>query len=291
MMSMDEHDIVGRLEELPPAMSHPADRFEQIRDRVRRRRQVQVGGVLVASVTTVAVAVPALWQLLPQDDAAAPAGVSQQDGAGHTVVVEGQDPARSTEDPSVLPGGTETTTYGTPVAATYTGTATVDLGERPDEATGARIELTCLSPGEFAWPDGSSGSCSATDLGEEHPAWGVVDLGPGVEEVTITATDGASWRVTTTYVSTRTTKWGVNAGGDTYGVENENGTPDLIGVTATNGRSGYAYSEDLENAGGPPPTSPEQAYARQSANAGKTFSVPVYESDGETRIGEFTIPG
>lgn len=213
----------------------------------------------------------------------------QQDDATSTVLRR-QDRPGSTQGQDLLPGGTEITTYGAPVTATYTGTATLDLGERPEEATGVDIELTCLSSGELTYPDGASQQCSAADGGEENPGW-VVALGPGVEEVTITATAGASWRATTTYVSTRTTAWGVNAKGDTYGVENQSGTPDLIGVVATNGRTGYAYSEDLENASGPPPTSPEEAYARQSANAGTTFSVPVYESDGRTRIGELTIPG
>lgn len=288
MTSTNERDISARLEELPPAMSHPADRFEQIRERVKRRRRAQVAGAVAASAIALAVGVPALGQLLPGEDAASPAGrgIVQPDDVTSTVVSR-QDRA-STQGPVPRPGGTETTTYGTPRTATYTGTAMIDLGERPDEATGVDIELTCLSSGELTYPDGASQQCSAADVGEENPGW-VVDLGPGVQEVTITATEGASWKVATTYVSTRTIAWGINAKGETFGVENEFGTPDLIGVVATNGRTGYAYSEDLENAGGPPPTSPEEAGARQSANAGKTFTVPVYESDGETRIGEFTI--
>ena len=37
------------------------------------------------------------------------------------------------------------------------------------------------------------------------------------------------------------------------------------------------------------PTSPADAIAQQEATAGKSRSVPVYESDGETVIGEFVI--
>lgn len=61
------------------------------------------------------------------------------------------------------------------------------------------------------------------------------------------------------------TPLGVNAKGETYGVESpENGTPDLIAVVATNGQSGYAYARDLN--GGPMPTSPE--------DTAKNFSIP-----------------
>ncbi len=277
---MNKRNMADRLEALPPPLPDPVDRFEQVRGRVRRRRRAQVGAV-AAGVAALAVAVSAGWQLLPESAAPSPAGPG---------VVQ-KDRVAPTDLGPALPGGVETTTYGTPRIATYTGTATVDLGERPDQATGVRIDFHCLSPGAFTWPDGGELHCSASDVGQEHPPWDVVDLGPEVEEVTFETTRGTPWRVTTTYVSTRTTEWGVNANGDTFGVENENGTPDLTGVTATNGRIGYAYWTEMENAGGPPPTSPEEAGARQSANEGKTFTVPVYKSDGETRIGEFMIGG
>ena len=36
---------------------------------------------------------------------------------------------------------------------------------------------------------------------------------------------------------------------------------------------------------------PEEALAWQEANAGKVHLIPVYESNGETQIGEFQIGG
>lgn len=50
----------------------------------------------------------------------------------------------------------------------------------------------------------------------------------------------------------------MNAKGETYGVENIHGSPDLIRVFATNGTVGYAYVADMNIAWGEP-TSPEHA--------------------------------
>ncbi|MFM6850869.1 MAG: hypothetical protein ACKOVB_17390 [Terrabacter sp.] len=116
------------------------------------------------------------------------------------------------------------------------------------------------------------------------------DLAPGQDTLTITAGEDTSWRITTRYISTRVTAWGVNAKGETYGVMNDQGEPDLQLVVATNGRAGYAYTQDLNNAGGPPPTDPTQAKERSKAlSAG--VPVPVYQSDGDTVIGQFIVGG
>jgi hypothetical protein len=85
-----------------------------------------------------------------------------------------------------------------------------------------------------------------------------------------------------------------NARGQSFGSAAEARTPDeepdLILVVATNGREGYAYRTDLEAAHGPVnPTSPEDALRWQRENAGVVRTVPVYESDGLTRVGAFTI--
>jgi hypothetical protein len=74
------------------------------------------------------------------------------------------------------------------------------------------------------------------------------------------------------------------------GVAKDNGAqPDLIAAYATNGRFGYAYAEQLD---GYRPTSPADALRWQAEHGDESRSVPVYESDGETVIGEFVIqPG
>jgi hypothetical protein len=53
------------------------------------------------------------------------------------------------------------------------------------------------------------------------------------------------------------------------------------------------YAEELNEANGSTAsesfTSPADALAWQETRKGKTYSVPVYESDGTTTIGEFVI--
>lgn len=276
----DTDHLIAQLRDLPPELRDPSDRFEQIGERVRGRRRrhtaLAVGGLAVA----VALAVPVAAQLIPETAQVVPGGASATDA----------------EALEVSPGQTRVTHLSGPVTMTGSGTLTVQLGEKPAGATGVGMVLDCLSAGDFVYPDGAGMICDETDAGteitdpEEFMARAyVISLPKGSEEIEITAAEDASWRLTWAYVSTEVTEWGVNANGDTFGVENENGTPDLIAVIATNGRSGYAFADDLEAAGGPPPTSPEDALVQQQERLGMTFSVPVYESDGETVIGEFVI--
>jgi hypothetical protein len=109
----------------------------------------------------------------------------------------------------------------------------------------------------------------------------------------ITTSPEARWKLTAQYVDTKITDWAVNSNGDTYGAENENGSPDLVAVIATNGTSGYAYRTDLEDANGTTASktfkSPADALAWQESVAGKTFVVPVYDATGKTVVGEFVI--
>ncbi len=64
---------------------------------------------------------------------------------------------------------------------------------------------------------------------------------------------------------------------------------------ATNGEEGYVYRQDLEDADGTTAMksfkSPEDALAWQEAHAGEVVSIPVYEADGKTNIGEFEVGG
>jgi hypothetical protein len=92
-----------------------------------------------------------------------------------------------------------------------------------------------------------------------------------------------SWKVVAGYVRTESSAWGVNAKGETFGVQRDGKSPDLLAVYTTDGRQGYAYVTDLDEP--LPPTSPADALAQQEADDGR--SVPVYESDGDTLIGEF----
>jgi hypothetical protein len=82
--------------------------------------------------------------------------------------------------------------------------------------------------------------------------------------------------------------WPKNVSGQTYGTPTETvygyHEPDLIRVEGTNGRTGYAYRDQLA---GPEPSSPEQALQWQASQDGVRVVIPVYNADGVTQIGEF----
>ncbi len=65
----------------------------------------------------------------------------------------------------------------------------------------------------------------------------------------------------------------------------------MVLVEATNGKLGYVYHDELL---GPTFTSPQEAveYSREQAEKGEGRVLDVYETDGETIIGEFVLsPG
>ncbi|MET3175968.1 UNVERIFIED_ORG: hypothetical protein ABIB52_003841 [Arthrobacter sp. UYCu721] len=201
----------------------------------------------------------------------------------------------------MLPGGEKVTPLASALTTTYTGSATVELGTPPEGTTGIQMELTCLTPGRFEYPDGASSICAESDTANPKSGWSdaadsksgwsgyTISLAPGQDSVTIKTDPEARWQLTAKYVKQERTPLGVNANGETYGVESqENGTPDLIAVMATNGQSGYAYARDLY--GGPMPTSPEDLI-KNFSNPIPLREIPVFLSDGETQIGVFQAAG
>ncbi|MFC8524865.1 peptidase M56 family protein [Pseudarthrobacter sp. NPDC057230] len=193
-----------------------------------------------------------------------------------------------------IPGSTQITPLASPVTETHTGTATVQLGPAPEGATGIDVQLNCLSPGRFTLEDGANIICSQADVGTRQDWSGyTIPLEAGDESITITTSPEARWKLTAQYVDAKTTDWGANANGDTYGAENDNGSPDLVAVIATNGTQGYAYRTDLDDANGTTASktfkSPADALAWQESVKGKTFIVPVYDATGKTVVGEFVI--
>ena len=97
----------------------------------------------------------------------------------------------------------------------------------------------------------------------------------------------ARWRLTATYAAVTTTAWGVNASGQTYGVQNQHGTPDLIAGEATNHRDGYIYATQLNAGDCSHVKTPKAAVACTKAHAGKVRTIPVYTQNGKTKIGTF----
>jgi hypothetical protein len=192
------------------------------------------------------------------------------------------------------PGAPIDTQLGGVVTATRTGTATIDIGTPPPTATDLSLALTCLTVGTFYFPDGSSASCDAADISHQAPidrtASEVVPLTPGVDTVTIDTSANASWTLQVTYVNQVTTSWGVNANGETYGVHNQNGTPDLIAVVIDQGKTqGYVEASELNCAAGGDVTSPAEALTWDKVSQNRNVTIPVYESDGTTVIGAFVV--
>lgn len=281
---MNTDELSDLLRTLPPPMGGPPDRFEMVQRRAQRRARTinaGVGGGVAAAV----IAVTAALLISPPSS-------TQSDS--HDIATEPPSPTETVRyDPTAgpLPGATTVIDLSEPVAVAGTGTSTVELGSRPDGATAANVSLVCLTAGRIEYPDGASLVCDAPasegEIADPRSAnYGLIDLDPGQTSLRFRAKPDVGWKVVANYVRTETSAWGVNAKGETFGVQRGGKSPDLIAVVTTDGEQGYAYVKDLD---GPMPTSPADALAQQEANEGQSRSVPVYESDGETIIGEFTI--
>lgn len=189
-----------------------------------------------------------------------------------------------------IPGGQEVTPLASPVTESYTGTETVELGEPPAGTTDIELALTALTPGSFEFPGGAGCSYTEIDMETElNSCRYTIPLQPGQKSVVIETGPESRWQLTAKYVKQERTELGINAKGETYGMESpENGVPDLIGVMATNGAIGYVYAKDLY--GGPTPTSPEDA-AKNFSTPRPPREIPVFLSDGETKVGVFMAAG
>jgi hypothetical protein len=177
------------------------------------------------------------------------------------------------------PGSPSEAQLAKPVVATRTGTATIDVGRAPHKANAISLTLTGLSVGTFHFPGTSSMSCSQSDISHPGPerceSGEVIPLEAGQNSVTITTSSNASWRLRATYVHQVITAWKTNSHGQTYGVVNKNGFPDLVAVAIDRGRrTGYVDSLLLNC---------------QQAVPGENFALPVYKSNGTTRIGTFIV--
>ncbi|MFF1831147.1 peptidase M56 family protein [Paenarthrobacter sp. NPDC058040] len=193
-----------------------------------------------------------------------------------------------------IPGAPQITPVGTPITKNYTGTATVEFGRAPADATGVRIRLTCLTTGSWAFESGATSSCKSSDLASpSNVTQYQVPIKPGKDSMTIRTQSDSQWQLTWSFINEQPTDWATNDAGKTYGAQNDKGLPEMVLVKATNGVMGYVNKNELEDATGEAAArtfkTREEALAWQEAREGKTFKIPVYDSDGKTVVGEFVI--
>ncbi len=180
------------------------------------------------------------------------------------------------------PGGPVITHLQAPVTVTGSGNKTILLGAQPTGTNAIDYSFTCLTAGDFTLADGPRLVCGSADASTKSAtATGTLPTEAGQNSTTVTASPGERWQLTATYSRVVTSQWGVNASGQTYGVANQHGTPDLIAVQASNGHEGYVYADQLTS---PAPKTPTQAAAENNA---PPRTLTVYEADGETAIGVF----
>lgn len=187
---------------------------------------------------------------------------------------------------SGYPGSTTVAPVGAAVTVTRTGTSTIDLGSNANKANTVIIDVTCVSRTGAIAVDTTSGfsvdASGTSHIDKTTGSWNCATrsttvhikdgyLAPGRTSITVTADPGTKWTAVARYGSATTQPFDVNAHGQTYGEPNgKYGYPDLQGAQATNGKIGYIYTKQFNTFMG-------------------CGYLPVYDSDGTTLIGQFSI--
>lgn len=247
---------------------------------------------MTAGIAALAIALPVAQRMWPET--AAPAGPSTTDSADIT-----DDSAMNTDFPQpdgvpteeLPPGLALEVSQTEEVTTTHTGSATVELGPRPLETEEATYQVECLSPGTLTPADPSVNVCDQISDGRgprvsSGTQYGVL-LDEGQDSITIDAGDDTRWRITTSYVISEVSDWKVNANGQTYGVPNRDGLPDLVLVLTTDNEAGWAYADDVTAVSGSSP--PYERDSEPGPTSNRSTLIPVYESDGSTLIGNVDL--
>ncbi|MCY1693509.1 hypothetical protein [Curtobacterium sp. SL109] len=173
-----------------------------------------------------------------------------------------------------MPGSTATDALGATTTVTRTGPALVDIGRAPETAGAVIVDVTCLSDSgmvQVSTGDGTTGagvSCSGDGPHRLHVVDGQLPSA-GTTTFPVSSSPGTRWHAVLQYASSVTSRWSVNAKGQTFGIENQHGHPDLVPGRADDGRLGWVLWSE-------------------TAGAEQPGTVDVYESDGETVIGHQT---
>lgn len=178
-----------------------------------------------------------------------------------------------------LPGGEVEKSLSAPVRVQSTQSGSALLGEAPKGANAVHFEFECTSPGTYII--GSAGivlTCDKADLNGTSLS-GLASLDAVTDgALIVSANRGGNWALKAWYVDTNRTPLAKNKNGETYGVDSADAKPDLIVATATNGEVGYIRRSEHD-----------AAVARVGSST--VVEIPVYENDGESVIGSFTVEG
>lgn len=206
----------------------------------------------------------------------------------------------------VLPGAPVIAMLGTATALEVSSPTDVPLDDQPPGATHVRVTLTARAPGSMSWGTDAAGNDPSVVWSQSDIAtpgaktWNDFPIDGTGATLSLHPDDGADVLVVIQYVSQTPTRLGVNAEGKTFGVDGgPSGAPDLIAVVGQDDNGdeveGYVWRADL-HASAPeapaPPTNPEEAVHIQEERARDHpggWDVPVYASDGTTRLGTFHI--
>lgn len=209
--------------------------------------------------------------------------------------------------PGVTPGAPIVSLLGSTVSTHVHGATTIPLGDIPEGATHVRVTMECVTPGATSWgtdPAGNnpSTSCSARDVdGATSSSYYDFPLDASITTLTIRAESVVESLISYQFVNYVPTAFGVNENGEIFGANLGETTPDLVAVVGHDEDGdlvdGYARATDLY-AFGPDwpgqPSNPDEALAWQKdrdARYPDGWDVPIWESDGSTRIGTFHIGG
>lgn len=187
-----------------------------------------------------------------------------------------------------FPGGEVEKSLSSPVELTGVSRASLLLGEAPKGANAVHFEFECTSPGTYVMSDaGIVLTCDKDDLDGSRVS-GLVSATLVTDgSVAVSSDRVGKWTLRAWYVETTRTPLATNAAGETFGVDSEDASPDLILTEADNGRPGYLRRSDVEAAERREPTSPDKVANHEP----REFKLPVYESDGKTRVGSVVWGG
>lgn len=271
--------ISQELKALPPTLPEPEDRLEHVERRVVRRRR-RLAAATAGGALALVLAGWGLTEVVSGPEALGPAGTEETSSPGVEF---------SNRSPGTILGSSET---GEPTMLEGTGAEEIDLpsGPYPDGTDALRLSVTCADTAELMWPHrGTVLGCPTSDPGTDRfPAAMLVPLSAADEPYSVQVSREVAWELTVTPVEVDRIPLGVNAQGQTYGVDTPLGRPDLMEVQREDLVSGYLESARVEELAGPDPQTFEERDAYRAVER-EPLEVPMYASDGVTVRGSYEL--